>query len=449
MLCHLIQKLLGLTGLLVLLISLLGASQSYYITTTGDDNNSGLSEAEAWQTFSHAVEVVQPGDTVYIKAGLYTDNPMYLYKTSGTRLHPIRFIGYLHVPGDLDLPNEVYNPHKPATVSLPDAASFPTIDGEFQNNSYSGIEIHQLNYIELSNLHVTGYQSNITLYQAHFNQLDNLIVSKARDTLVYNGFGLRLTLSNYNTLNHIYAVSNQGENISLVSSHYNMLENCQSHGGLPGDDAGLDDGTDYYIVITKSHSNTIRNCLAQRHSGIQHGGHGIGIKSKGVDSYDNIIMNSVIRGTSKGFYVNHQQSYNNLFINDTVYGDPTIANLITRGFIARDGAHDNLFKGCRGDKLDFGINLYDSPEDGGFGQEENNNMFAYCTFTETLQSVILFEHSANNNLFESLQADGAPRLVTINKSVQGRWENNLLRNSQLNNVDNIGDLWFNVSSPSP
>lgn len=424
-----------LTLLLPLLVLILGSSQTYYITPSGDDTQSGLNEAEAWQTFAHAIETVQPGDTVYIKAGLYTDNPMYMYKTSGTRLHPIHFVGYQNQPGDLDLPDVPYNPHQPAFVSLPDSTQFPTVDGEFKNTSYSGIEIHQLAFIELRNLHITGYQSNVTLYQAQHNQLDNIVVSKARDTLVYNGFGLRLTQSHYNTLNHIYAVSNQGENISLVNSHYNLLENCQSHGGLPGDDAGMDNGTDYYIVITQSHNNTVRNCLAQRHTAIQHGGHGIGIKSKGVDSYDNLVMNNVIRGTTKGFYVNHHQTFNNLFVNNTVYGDPTIPRLISRGFIARDGAHDNVFKDCKGDKLDFGINLYDSPEDGGFGQEENNNLFINCAFTTILQSVILFEHSANNNLFESLKVNGAPRLLTIDQSTNGRWENNLLRNSQLNQVD--------------
>ncbi len=410
---------------------------TYYVTTTGDDAHSGLSENEAWKTFQHAITIVKPGDSVFIKAGRYTNNHLYLSGSSGTQQSPITFIGYYQTPGDLYPDN--FKPHRIITPKLPDHNEIPTIDGEFKNNHYSGIELNNSHYIHLKNIHVTGYQSNISLYMAEHNLLQNIIVSKAKDALVYTGFGLRLNRSNHNTLQYIRAISNQGENISFKLSNYNLLENCQSHGGLPGDDDGENDGTDYYIVITQSHHNTIRKCLAQRHSSIEHGGHGIGIKAKGVDSYKNKIVDSVVRGMSKGFYVNHQQTFDNEFINCAAYGDETIAGLISNGFIARDGAHNNTFTGCKGLQLDHSIAFTDSAEDGGLGQEQNNNLFSACEFNQTLQSIIWFGNSAHNNIFDNITANEAPRLVTFSHNTpQHDWSNNILKDSQLYNVNAIG-----------
>ncbi len=421
---------------LFLILTACEQHSTYYISTTGDDANSGLSENEAWKTFQHTTTAIKPGDSVFIKAGHYTNNHLYLSSFSGTQQSPITFIGYYQTPGDLFSSN--FDPHQVMTPQLPNTSEIPTLDGEFKNDHYSGIEINNSHYIHLKNIHVTGYRSNISLYMAEHNLLQNIIVSKANDSLAYNGFGLTLNRSNYNTLQYIRAISNQGENISFKLSNYNLLENCQSHGGLPGDDKGENDGTDYYIVIAQSHHNTIRKCLAQRHSSIEHGGHGIGIKAKGVDSYQNTIIDSVVRGMSKGFYVNHQQTFDNEFINCAAYGDDTIAGLISNGFIVRDGAHDNTFRGCEGLQLDHSIAFTDSVEDGGLGQEQNNNLFSDCEFSQTLQSIIWFGNSAHNNVFDNITANSAPRLVSFSNNPHHDWSNNILKDSQLNNVNTLG-----------
>ncbi len=412
---------------------------TYYITTQGNDTHSGLNQNKAWSSFKHALEVVKPGDTVYIKAGHYTDNNLYVGYISGTKQSPISFIGYYQSPGDIK--PKTFDPHQSITPEIPSSDLFPTLDGEFKDDHYSGIEINNNNYIHLKNLHVTGYQSNISLYEADHNLLHNMIVSKAEDSVAHNGFGLTLKNSNHNTLQYILAISNQGENISFQQSNYNALEDCQSHGGLPDDDKGQKDGTDYYIVIAQSHHNTISKCLAQRHSPVKHGGHGIGIKAKGIDSYNNTITDSVIRGMSKGFYVNHHQTFNNEFINCTTYGDEAMSGLTTRGFIVRDGAHHNTFRKCKGEALDFAFALYDSHEDGGYKQEQNNNLFTQCELTNTMQSIIFFEHDAKNNVFDKMVINEAPRLIMTASNMQedsNAWTGNILKNSQLINVHEIG-----------
>ena len=43
----------------------------YYISPSGSDNNSGLSEAQAWSTFNHAWQRLYPGDTLVLLDGVY------------------------------------------------------------------------------------------------------------------------------------------------------------------------------------------------------------------------------------------------------------------------------------------------------------------------------------------------------------------------------------------
>jgi hypothetical protein len=46
--------------------------QTYYVSGTGDDNNTGLSTDQAFRTLQKAADLTQPGDTVQVMDGLYT-----------------------------------------------------------------------------------------------------------------------------------------------------------------------------------------------------------------------------------------------------------------------------------------------------------------------------------------------------------------------------------------
>ena len=47
------------------------ASDVYYISPTGNDNNSGISESQAWATFNRAWNDIYPGDTLVLMDGTY------------------------------------------------------------------------------------------------------------------------------------------------------------------------------------------------------------------------------------------------------------------------------------------------------------------------------------------------------------------------------------------
>jgi hypothetical protein len=48
-----------------------GQKKVYYISPSGNDNKSGLSETEAWATFNHAWHYLYPGDTLILLDGTY------------------------------------------------------------------------------------------------------------------------------------------------------------------------------------------------------------------------------------------------------------------------------------------------------------------------------------------------------------------------------------------
>ncbi len=64
--------------------------KTYYVSTRGNDSNSGLTPNTPFQTITKAAKVVRPGDTVNVAGGTYTENPD--FRVAGTDLHAIRFI---------------------------------------------------------------------------------------------------------------------------------------------------------------------------------------------------------------------------------------------------------------------------------------------------------------------------------------------------------------------
>ena len=73
---------------------------TYYVSAaTGNDSDSGLSEALAWLTIDKGMNTVAAGDKVWVKAdGDYVEKP--IIDTAGTNIAPIVFEGYTATPGD-------------------------------------------------------------------------------------------------------------------------------------------------------------------------------------------------------------------------------------------------------------------------------------------------------------------------------------------------------------
>jgi hypothetical protein len=79
-----------------------GPGELYYVATDGDDSNPGTI-SRPWATLQQAITMALPGDTVYLRGGVYyadgsiTGDPSMGRGASGTAEAPIRFLNY---PGE-------------------------------------------------------------------------------------------------------------------------------------------------------------------------------------------------------------------------------------------------------------------------------------------------------------------------------------------------------------
>ncbi len=77
-----------------LLVPRATAENVYYVSPDGDDGNPGTFD-QPWRTIQHAVDSVGPGDTIWVRSGIY--NERVVIQTSGLPGLPITLIGY---PGE-------------------------------------------------------------------------------------------------------------------------------------------------------------------------------------------------------------------------------------------------------------------------------------------------------------------------------------------------------------
>lgn len=83
---------------LFVLLSAPGIAQAavYYVSTSGSDSGNG-SEGSPFRTVAHAVNVMEAGDTTYVKGGVYNESKSAWFKKSGTASAPIRLLA---APGE-------------------------------------------------------------------------------------------------------------------------------------------------------------------------------------------------------------------------------------------------------------------------------------------------------------------------------------------------------------
>jgi signal peptidase I len=91
-------KLLKCYSIVISLVIIFGIGEAlaatYYVSPTGNDSNSGLIGAP-FKTIQRAADIVNPGDTVVVKNGIYTDtngdNSIVKLRRGGTAANWITF----------------------------------------------------------------------------------------------------------------------------------------------------------------------------------------------------------------------------------------------------------------------------------------------------------------------------------------------------------------------
>lgn len=224
---------------------------TYYVSPTGNDSNSGTTEAQAWRNPARAGQTAQAGDTVMIAPGTYgaVNGNGYILQPqrSGTASQPITF--------------RALNSTRPVFTG---ANSCPAM-----------IDLTDRQYIVIDGLEL-------------------------RDPCNQWGRWLSLSNSHHNVINNTRFVvtgTSQGVDwtgINFENSTYNRLSNCHVDGwGIYGDP--YNNGGDAIQLNGASHHNIIENCF------IGAGGHA-GLQLDGGDTYFNVIRNNTFQNQlEKGF----------------------------------------------------------------------------------------------------------------------------------------------------
>lgn len=127
-----------LYSILIVLLSVLplGAT-NYYVSPTGDDGKSGLTEANAWLSLDNGDQkgILIPGDTVNLLPGTYNLSSGFQLKTSGTQVKPIIYRKY-------GLGKVIFNAGGSSNIIILMEGDHVVLDGlELTNTRAQGIHI--------------------------------------------------------------------------------------------------------------------------------------------------------------------------------------------------------------------------------------------------------------------------------------------------------------------
>ncbi len=144
-----------------------------YVSTTGNNNNSGESWAQAWLTLQYAADEIIAGDSVWIADGTYAGFDL---RTTGTSAAPIVFIAF----GS----NALINAPNPVTTD--------------------GINIENADYIEVNGVRVINQPRNgIRLVFAHNCIVRNTFCDNNFERGIFTGFTDDILLEYNECLNSI------------------------------------------------------------------------------------------------------------------------------------------------------------------------------------------------------------------------------------------------------
>ena len=309
------------------------AQAELFVAPDGSDSAQGTIDAP-FATLERAQEAAAPGDTVWIRGGVYSFSGTskavgVAFTKSGTKDKPIRYFAYQDEVPIFDLFE--LKPQERVT----------------------GLDI-RCNAIHLRGLEVRG----------------------VRQIIVGDSWGVRVR-GDDNILERLHVHDNEAPGIFITSGGSNLVLNCDSHnnydpleGGGNGDGFGChstgannvlrgcrawwnsDDGYDFI--------NAPGTCVVERSWAFRNGyvpetimaaGNGAGFKSGGFGSPPKIPASGVprhvirfnvaFRNRSQGFYANHHPGGLD-FLNNTAFGNAANFDMLVEGGPSTHKLHNNL-----------------------------------------------------------------------------------------------------------
>ena len=336
--------------LIIICLSHLSIAQNVFVSTSGNDSNTGLSNATAWRTIQYAVDNIGPGSTVNILGGEY--NERININVSGTAADPIIIKNFDGNPAIIDgtgataiqdamlrISNQDYITIEGLVIrnNVKNNAQGILIEGNCQHIAIRNNEIYNISYdTVVDNSPCPNKNSQpIIVYGNATDSLADLTIeyNVIRDCnvgcsegLAVNGFVERFTVNR----NKVFNINNigidiiGGEGVGPVGDDFarggfvtnNEVYNCKSPYATA---AGIyvDGASDIFIE---------NNLVYDNQWGIELGCEKVGFTSFLITVQNNFIYNNEDAGLSIGGFdypANSGKVSSSSIVNNTLYNNDT------------------------------------------------------------------------------------------------------------------------------
>lgn len=271
---------------LVCLSGVSGATD-YYVSTTGNNSNDGLTIENAFASMSYIIPNATAGDTIYVVTGTYNELDI-TFGNSGNLTHPIQLFDY---NGTVTINASGPNFH---TINA-ENKSFITIDGDFDIHSgYTGIDFQNSSNMIVRNVTVRDtIQAGIPIgIWFRDNTRNSIIESCTVDHVGWNGIMV------YGSDYPPHAGQSTRASHDIIISN-NTVRNNSIHNGID--------------VHTNNYNIQILNNEVYDNDGQI----GIFIHSAQTMNRNITVHNNTVYNNSRGIYVHG--TYNSTISNNTVY----------------------------------------------------------------------------------------------------------------------------------
>jgi hypothetical protein len=266
--------------------------KTFYVTNSGDNGNTGLNESDAFSTITYALSQMGNGDTLYIKAGSYTEAPQ-------VGISNVSIIGYGGIPiidlnqNDFTITgSENYISNLDVYNGGEQAGGGANVYVSGSDNILDNITSHD-GYNDGNGYSITGNGTQIINCEGYQNGYNGLLIASSNSVFVDGYYG-------HNEYNHnAIDLYNAVDNITIQNS---TIEDCSGsgifmHNGTVGSQTNLTIKNNQFtnislkVIVSDISTNTVTE--------------------------DSIISNNIINGTGQTALLIYS-GYNNLIENNTI-----------------------------------------------------------------------------------------------------------------------------------